>query len=261
MPDTYSTALPGSAGILSGIISKGYIVFMMKLVFQVFGTEIFFESGISLIFLVFGICAMIFGSVGAIRAKSISRMNAYSSAAQIGYIYMGMGISAEIGMLAAALHIICHAVTKSAVFLSSGELIRVSGGKSDFFSLQGAGHRAKLAGVVFTVGAMSMVGIPLTMGFITKIYFARAGITADGMTLAVLLALAVSTVLNVVYFLKTMIRIYTPQKVGSQEHIVTGAPKGKMLAFSGLVLTVLNICLGLHCEPLVQLLRRGIEMI
>ncbi len=46
MPDTYGFSTPSSAGILSGLISKGYIFFLIKIIFDVFGTEVFYESGV-----------------------------------------------------------------------------------------------------------------------------------------------------------------------------------------------------------------------
>ena len=54
--------------------------------------------------------------------NSIRRMIAYSSVAQIGYIYMGFGLGTELGVLASVFHIICHAATKALLFLSASSL-------------------------------------------------------------------------------------------------------------------------------------------
>lgn len=151
------------------------------------------------------------------RENSIRRMIAYSSVAQIGYIYMGFGLGTELGVLASVFHIICHAATKAILFLSASSLTEVSGDSTNFFDLTGAGYRDKVAGVAFTAGSLSMVGFPMLGGFISKILFAQAAVGHAYKMLPTLIALAISTILNTVYFLKTVIRIYTPMASGRKE--------------------------------------------
>ena len=91
-------------------------------------------------------------------------MLAYSSVAQIGYIYMGIGYGNNEGMIAACIHILVHAVTKSMLFCAAGGLMEVSENSRDFSKLKGAGYRNKLAGAAFVVGALSMIGIPFLQG-------------------------------------------------------------------------------------------------
>lgn len=174
MPDTYGQATPASSGILSGVVSKGYIVFLIKVIYQVIGIDVFAASGIQTVLLLFGIGGMIAGSVSAIFARRLTTMIAYSSAAQIGYIYMGLGMGTEAALGAVLFQIVSHALTKPMLFLSGADLMAVSGGHQDFNSLRGAAHRSPAAGCVFTVGALSMVGIPIFAGFIPKLYFAAA---------------------------------------------------------------------------------------
>ena len=100
----------------------------------------------------FGVIGMIMGSVAAIKERNIRRMTAYSSVAQIGYIYMGLGLGTTAGVVAAVFHIISHGVMKSLLFLSISGLTEVSDGRSDYLSLRGAGLRNKIAGVAFYSG-------------------------------------------------------------------------------------------------------------
>ena len=104
---------------------------------------------------------MLFGSFSAIGEKDIRRMIAFSSVAQIGYIYMGFGMGTEAGMTASVFHILSHAATKSLLFIAAIGLTDVSGGSRKFIELTGAGYRNKWAGAAFTVGSLSMVGMPL----------------------------------------------------------------------------------------------------
>ena len=113
MPDTYGRATPASSGILSGVVSKAYILLLIKIVYRAVGIEVFAASGIQSVLLIFGIAGMIVGSVSAIRSKRLTTMVAYSSAAQIGYIYMGLGMGTQAALLAAFLHIFSHALPVS----------------------------------------------------------------------------------------------------------------------------------------------------
>ena len=166
MPDTYGQATPASSGILSGVVSKGYIVFLIKVIYQVIGIDVFAATGIQTVLLLFGIGGMIAGSVSAIFARRLTTMIAFSSAAQIGYIYMGLGMGTQAALAAVLFQIVSHALTKPMLFLSGADLVAVSGGHRDFNSLRAAAHRDPTAGCVFTVGALSMVGIPIFAGFI-----------------------------------------------------------------------------------------------
>lgn len=258
MPDTYGFATPCSAGILSGLVSKGYIFFLIKIIFDVFGTDVFYESGVHNVLYVMGALGIMVGSISAMQEKDIFRMTAYSSAAQIGYIYMGIGISPVLGVLAALFHILTHALTKPPLFLAAARLSDTAGGRKNFRALQGAGWSNRMAGAAFTMEALSMIGLPLTMGFISKYLFALAALRANVKLLPTLIVLAISTVLNTVYFARTIIRLYGRQT----EPLADPLPVGKQLRFAiaAMLFAALNLALGVFSSPLVDLLRQGLEM-
>ncbi len=258
MPDTYGAATPCSSGILSGLVSKGYIFFLIKIVFDVFGTEVFYGSGVQNIFYVFGVLGMVIGSVSAMRENDIFRMTAYSSAAQIGYIYMGIGISPTLGVTAALFHILTHAVTKPALFLSAAQLSDTAGGSKRFKDLQGSAHSNRLAGAAFAVGALSMIGLPLTMGFISKYLFAISAFNANVKLIPTLIALAVSTILNTFYFTRTLIRLLNRPE--GKEMQTVHLSQQRAYAVSAVILAAMNIAAGIAAQPLCDLLTKGLEL-
>lgn len=263
LPDAYGYSTVSSAAILSSLVSKGYIFLLVKIFYRVIGFNIIRDSKVINVLFVFGIAGMILGSVDAIRAGSIRRMIAYSSVAQIGYIYMGFGLGTTEGVIASIFHILSHAATKSLLFVSASGITDVSGDSTDFFELTGAGYRNKVAGVAFTVGSLSMVGFPLFSGFISKLLFAQAAVGHTYKMLPTLIALAVSTVLNTVYFLKTVIRIYTPVPQNVLEKKKYTAITVKMQpvkAMAMILFIVLNLVLGLFSEPIVTLIENGLRM-
>lgn len=258
MPDTYGCATPCSAGILSGLVSKGYIFLLIKIVFHVFGTEVFYASGVQTVLYVFGVAGMVVGSVSAMRENDIFRMIAFSSAAQIGYIYMGIGLSPRLGVTAALFHTLTHALTKPALFLSSSRLSEVSGGSKRFKDLQGSAHKNPVAGAAFAAGSLSMIGLPLTMGFIAKYLFALAAFREERYLIPTLLALAVSTVLNTFYFARTLIRVYNTRDLVYGKAVPLRGQRS--YAAAAVVLAGLNIFFGVIAQPLIDLLERGVKL-
>lgn len=262
LPDAYGYSTLSSAAILSSLVSKGYIFLLVKIFYRVIGFDIVRESKIVNILFVFGVIGMIMGSISAIQESNIRRMIAFSSVAQIGYIYMGFGLGTMAGVIAGLYHIISHAATKALLFVAASGITDASGDSTDFFDLTGAGYRNRLAGLSFTVGSLSMVGFPMFAGFISKLLFAQAAVGGTVKLLPALIALAVSTILNAVYYMKTVIRIYTPLKRREIEQrgfrtvtIADQRAKSAALVF----FIALNLVLGLFSEPIVRLLTEGLQ--
>lgn len=111
VPDAYGlhhADLLGPSWILA--VHKGYIFLLIKIMYRVIGLDVIVATGIDNVLFVFGLVGMVMGSVSAIRQNDIRRMIAFSSVAQIGYVYMGIGMGTDAGMLAAMFHIFSHAV-------------------------------------------------------------------------------------------------------------------------------------------------------
>lgn len=263
LPDAYGYSTVSSAAILSSLVSKGYLFLLIKIFYRVIGMETIFASRILDVLFIFGLCAMIFGSVSAIWENDIRRMISFSSVAQIGYIYMGFGLGTTAGMVASIFHIFAHAATKSLLFISAIGLTDASNGSRHFQDLTGAAYRNKAAGVGFTVGSFSMVGIPLFAGFVSKIMFARAAVSNPTMKMfPTVIVLAVSTILNAVYFLKTVVRIYEPVK-GSEEKkagfLKFCVRDQKLYTVTIILFIILNLVLGMMSQPILNLISTGLQ--
>ena len=263
MPDTYGYSTPSSAAILSSLVSKAYIFLLFKIYYRVIGITVFETMPIRNVLLVLGICGMVMGSVSAIRENNLNRMVAFSSAAQIGYIYMGIGVGGVAGYTAAIFHIFAHSVTKSLLFLTTPRLAETNKEKSLIFrNLQGSALRDPEAGIFFTMGAFSMIGIPIFAGFSSKLLFAIAAVES-GHTVKMymmILALAISSVLNVMYFLRTVFRIYSQPKKGPRVDKAAKVKHHLGYRLSMLVLMLANLLLGLVSGVVVTLITSGLSM-
>ncbi len=260
MPDTYGWSTPTSASLLSSLVSKAYIFLLIKIYYRVIGVEALEMMPIRNILLILGICGIIFGSVQALHANNINRMVAFSSAAQIGYIYMGIGLGGTVGYTAALFHVMAHALTKSMLFLTTPRLAAVSGEGLLFRDLQGSGMRDHAAGAFFVIGALSMIGIPIFAGFSSKLQFGLAAAGSDShiKLIAVMLTLAVSSVLNALYFIRTIIRIYSYKEPDSRTKVQDKVEKSYVIPMG--ILTAGNLLLGLFSWIIVDLIQRGLQM-
>lgn len=258
LPDAYGYSTVSSAAMLSSLVSKGYIFLMIKIFYRVIGFDIIAQSKVINVLFVFGLLGMIFGSLSAIRENDIRRMISFSSVAQIGYIYMGFGLGTEIGMTASIFHILSHAATKSLLFVAAIGLTDVSKGSRKFQDLTGAAYRNKIAGIAFTVGSLSMVGVPMFSGFVSKLLFAESAIGHNFKMLPAVIVLAVSTILNAIYFMKTVVRIYVPEKRTDCEVITL--KREKVYAVTLVCFIVLNVALGMLSQPIVEWIGTGLSM-
>ena len=246
-------------------VLKGYIILMMTLMVRVFSLRLMAEMGITAMLLLFGLLGMIFGSLSAMREFHIKRMLAYSSVAQIGYIFMGFGLGTIPGLMASCFHILVHACCKPLLFCCAGRLSAVSGHHRSLKNLRGSGYRDLTAGVGFTVGAMSMIGIPLFGGFVSKLYFANASLESSKMGM-ILLTIALSTVLNALYYVPAMLAIWEkPPREDEAAVLADASPEelsfNRPFATAAVILICGIFVLGIFYHPILDVIRQGIKLI
>ena len=116
-----------------------------------------------------------------------------SSVAQVGYIFIALGMGTEDGITAACFQIIAHAVTKPLIIISAGGLIDSSGHSKQLGDLAGAARKNPAAGIGFTVGALAMVGMPLLGSFSMKLLIAGGAVGQSWQMIAVLVVIFLLT--------------------------------------------------------------------
>ncbi len=205
LPDAHSSAPSPSSAMLSGLVVKVYIVAMMKIYFLVFGFELFQETYMRYLILFLATMAILGGSLFAFVQLDLKRRLAYSTVAQIGYIFLGFGLGTVWGITAALLHIIIHAFMKVCLFLSAGAIYYQTG-KKKVTHFSGLGYKMPITMAAFTIASLSMVGIPLFGGFITKYGLAMGSLEMDNPYFIVLIVL--SGLLNAAYYFPIVWQAY-----------------------------------------------------
>lgn len=213
MLDAYHYAPSAISAFLAGTSSKVFIYLLIRFIFSVFGVDfVFMEQVASKFLLLFACVAMVYGSWMAIYQDSLKRMLAYSSVAQIGYIILGLSLMTGQGLVASLLHMFNHALIKVGLFLSVALIIyRYS---TDLISqLHGVARDMWLVYIMFLISGVSLIGVPLTAGFISKWYLLQAAM-AQGYWLVVVFML-LSSFLAVIYIGKVLEALYFQPKTAN----------------------------------------------
>ncbi len=205
LPDAHSSAPSPSSAVLSSLVVKVYIIALFKLFFIVFGNEFYQQSNIRFLLMILGGSAMLFGSFFAFVQLDLKRRLAYSTVAQLGYIYLGLGLATPWAIVAAFFHLVVHALMKTCLFLCAGA-IHYQTGEKKVTRLRDVGFKMPLTAASFSVAAFSMVGIPLTGGFISKYLLAVGSMEASQAYFIALIVL--SGLLNAAYYFPIIWEFY-----------------------------------------------------
>ncbi|MBF4694404.1 complex I subunit 5 family protein [Fusibacter ferrireducens] len=254
LPDAHSSAPSPSSAILSALVIKAPIIFLIKVYYLVYGTTILSGTVVLDLVLFLGVLGMIFGSLFARSQKELKRMIAYSSVAQMGYIFFGIGLGNKLGLIMAIYHIIAHAVTKACLFLSAGSFIEQTGYKT-IDEFKGIGKEMPVTLGIFTISSLSMIGIPIFPGFISKWNLAMASIESGKILL--LFVLIASSLLNAVYYFPIIINGYF-----GEDNLVGKVFNSKIRPVRTLlpliILSVVMVLAGLFSGFIIEFIGRGI---
>ena len=257
LPDAHSSATTASSAILSGLVLKGYIVLLLKLIVRVFGNMLIVEMHLHELLFFLGLAGMLFTSVAAMRQEDVKRMVAYSSSAQISYIFLALGFGTQAGAAAACFQILAHAFTKPMIFVGAGAMIRSSNGGHYWSDLRGAARRDPVAGIGFTVGALSLCGIPLLAGFSAKYAVAVASLATQWQTMPALFGLAASSVLNALYYIPAILAVWSRDH--HPEYRVTAERREHQVAIAFFLL--FNVILGVALGPIHRMILSGLALL
>jgi multicomponent Na+:H+ antiporter subunit D len=198
LPAAMVAPTPVSALLHAVAVVKAGVFTITKVIVYIFGVEFLFAAPSSGWLLYAAAFTIIAASVVALRQQNLKRLLAYSTIAQLSYVVMAAAILKPLAEIGAAIHMVAHAFGKITLFFAAGA-IYVAAKKTEINQLKGIGRRMPVTMTAFTIGALSMIGVPPTGGFVSKWYI-LAGAFQDDNYVA-LATIILSTVLNAAYFL------------------------------------------------------------
>ncbi|MCP5432282.1 MAG: monovalent cation/H+ antiporter subunit D family protein [Alphaproteobacteria bacterium] len=247
LPNAYAQAPSTVSAFLAGTATKVAVYVMLRIVFGIFGIGIFTSSYLADVVIALGIFAMVAASVSAIFQSDAKRLLAYSSLAQIGYILFALGLATEAGLTAAILHLFNHGLMKATLFLAlTAVALRL--GRTRLEDFDGLAQAMPATMLAFAVAALSLVGVPLTIGFVSKWYLLAAAFDRDGVLVAAVIL--GSSLLALLYLWPLVERAYFRKRpAGAPE--IEEAPLALILAMWALV--AVNVFLGVNSQFTVNL--------
>lgn len=215
LPNAHAFAPSEISAMLSGIIIKVSTYAFIRVAFSIFTLKfITIYLPITTIISWIAAIAMLYGSVLAIAQINLKRMLAYSSVSHMGYIMLGVGLSTSttLGLTPALMHILNHALMKACMFLVAGAFIY----KFNLWNItdfRGLGRKMPCTSMAFLLAVLSMIGLPPSVGFVTKFYLIIAAIEARQFIFVAVISL--NTLLIVFYFWRVIEYMY--MRVGDDE--------------------------------------------
>ena len=215
LPPAYTHSPSAVTAFLASTATKVAIYVMIRFIFTIFGVDhVFHEMGMDLILMGFAIVAIFKCSYMATVQGNVKTVLAYSSVAQIGYMILGISLVSVTGLKAGLIHIFNHALMKGALFMAVGAVFyRV--GSVDINAFRGLGRRMPLTMAAFTIAGLSIIGVPLTAGFVSKWYLVTAALEQDHWLLAGLVL--IGSLLAVVYIGRVLEVAYFKELPESQD--------------------------------------------
>ncbi|MDX1593526.1 MAG: monovalent cation/H+ antiporter subunit D family protein [Gammaproteobacteria bacterium] len=242
LPNAYAYAPSVVTAFLAGTATKVAVYVLLRFLYTVFGYDAPLNTWVGTLLIALALAGVLVASTVAIFQDDTKRMFAYSSVAQIGYIVLGIGFASATGLTAALVHLFNHAVMKAVLFLALGAVVyRVGGARLS--DLRGLGHAMPLTMAALVVGGLSLIGVPLTAGFISKWYLVLAALEAGWWPVAVLVLFG--SLLAVIYVWRVVETTYMqPRPEGAVT--VSEAPWHLLLPIW--VLVAANIWFGIDTD-------------
>lgn len=243
LPNAYAYAPNAVTALLAATATKVAVYVLVRFYASVFGVELSFAVlSLGWLLLPLAVIGMLVTSVVAIFQDDAKRLLAYSSVAQVSYMVLGLSFASVSGLTASLLHLFNHGLMKGALFLALG-CISYRAGSVAVADLDGLGRRMPWTMAAFVLGGLSLIGVPLTVGFVSKWYLILAALEKGW--LPVVLVIVVASLLAAVYVWRIVEHAYF-RPPGPRAAQAREAPLEMLLPTWALVLA--NLYFGVQTE-------------
>ena len=245
LPAAMVAPTPVSALLHAVAVVKAGVFSILMVICYIFGPEFMNSSGSGTFLIWASTITLFLSSIIAITKNDIKARLAYSTVSQLSYIILGGAIATNYSLIASVSNIMMHGVGKITLFFCAGA-IYVSTKITKISDLNGLGHKMPLTFFAFSIGALSIIGIPPFGGSWSKFYL-LLGAAQSELTIIIII-LAISTLLNTYYLLDPVFRAFFMDKnesVKSTSHPLTVYP--------AVCSAFIVLLLFFYIEPLLEL--------
>ena len=252
LPNAYCYAPSVVSAFLAATATKVAVYVLLRFLFTVFNAEFAFGViPLGNILLGLAVIAMFAASTVAIFQENIKRMLAYSSVAQIGYMILGISFVTATGLTAGILHLFNHAMMKGGMFLALGCVFyRI--GSVRIGDMEGLARDMPWTMAAFVTGGLGLIGVPLTVGFISKWYLIQAALERGWWPIAVLVLLA--SLLAVIYVWRVVEAAYFKPVPAGRDAVAEAPPS---MLIPTWILIGASVYFGIHTDLTIGVARKA----
>lgn len=239
LPTAHPVAPAPASAVLSGVITKAGVIAILRVVYNIFGTEFLKGTWVQTALLCLALLTVFMGSSMAFREDVLKKRLAYSTVSQVSYILFGIFLMHPVALTGALLHVLVHSISKDGLFLCAGAIIYKTH-KTKVSELHGIGKEMPVVIWCFTLCSLTLVGIPPMSGFMSKWYLALGSLATEIPVISWLgpVILLVSAILTAAYLLPVTIHGFLPGADYDYSKLENKEPNQWMLV-PLLILTVL----------------------
>ncbi|MGB5689817.1 MAG: proton-conducting transporter membrane subunit [Woeseiaceae bacterium] len=248
LPAAMVAPTPVSALLHAVAVVKAGVFTVTKVIVYIFGIDFLFAEPSSSWLVYVAAFTIIAASVVALRQQNLKRLLAYSTVAQLSYVVMATAILKPLAEVGAAVHMVAHAFGKITLFFAAGA-IYTAAKKTELHQLRGIGRRMPWTMTAFTIGALSMIGVPPTGGFVSKWYILAGAFEANNYV--AIATIIVSTALNAAYFLPIIFMAWSFEKNAPPANEHGEAPFAVVLAL--MITAALTLMFFFFNGPVLEL--------
>ena len=240
LPNAYAYAPSAVSAFLAATATKVALYTLLRFAFTVFGPEFALQAmSFQYVLMPLSVAGILMASIVAIFQADAKRLLAYSSVAQIGYMTLGISLATTTGVAAAILHLFNHALMKGALFLALGcVMYRIGSARID--RMAGLGRDMPWTMAALVLGGLSLIGVPVTAGFISKWYLVLGAVELGYWPIVALVVIA--SLLAAIYVWRMVEAAYL-QPVPSEREPVSEAPAA--LLVPTWILALANLYFGI----------------
>ncbi|MGB1239485.1 MAG: monovalent cation/H+ antiporter subunit D family protein [Pseudomonadales bacterium] len=256
LPNAYAYAPSIVTAFLAATATKVAVYLLIRFSYTVFGPALSFAAvPLQTFFVVLGLAGVFIASISAIYQSNVKRLFAFSSVSHIGYMMLGFSTGTVAGLSATLLHLFNHALMKSAIFLCLAAIAKRVGGV-ELRNLQGLGKQMPMTMAALLIGGLSLIGVPLTVGFVSKWYLLVAFIEEGRWLIAGLILLG--SLLAVIYIWRIVEVAYFKAPPADRPAPAEASPPLLIAIWS---LITANIYFGIDTRLSVQLAQSAAQSV
>ncbi|GBE56523.1 MAG TPA: monovalent cation/H+ antiporter subunit D family protein [Euryarchaeota archaeon] len=238
LPDAHPVAPAPASALLSGVMIKAGAYGIIRTIYNVFGPELVRELGAHYVLAILASAGIILGSAVAIPQGNLKRMLAYSSIAMMGYIILGATFLTGRGLEGSVLHLFGHVFMKDTLFLAAGALM-FKLDKKEISDYKGIGRKMPITMTCFTIAALSMIGLPPFVGFISKWFLVLGALDVGGIAFILFVIILLnSSLMNAVYYMPIIVSAFFGEHDEDDKVEIDEAPLAMLIPMVLLALAV-----------------------